>query len=498
MSKIEVNEIDVQSGTTITVGSACKSVAVPGNVVKTNAVQASDAGNIISQSGTTITIGASGDTVSLASGASQSGFGRAGSVDWQTGSIKTSTFTATSGEGYFCNTSGGAFTVNLPAGSAGAIVAVSDYTRTFQNNNLTISPNGSEKIGGVAADATLSTEGQTATFVYVDSTEGWINVQETSNSVTGRSFITATGGTITTSGNFKIHSFTSPGTFCVSAISTEAAENTVGYMVLAGGGGGGNYTGGGGGGGGFREGKNAPIDNFTGSPLVASAPTNAVTITATGFPITVGAGGAGKGSGGGAGSRGNNSVFSTITSTGGGGGKGNNTNSSGAPGGSGAGGTENQPSTAGAGSGNTPSVSPPQGQNGGTGSGPGPNNDYYEEAGGGGGAGATGGNGTHNGGTPTGNGGNGVATSITGSPVTYAGGAGGGKGAISPAPSPSVPQGGTGGGGNGSYQATQATTGTANTGGGGGGSGASPSEPDSVYHGKDGGSGIVIIRYKYQ
>ena len=120
MSKIEVNEIDVQSGSTITVGSACKSVAVPGNVVKTNAVQASDAGNIISQSGTTITIGASGDTVSLASGASQSGFGRSGSVDWQTASLKTSTFTAASGEGYFINASG-AITMNLPAGTAGAI-----------------------------------------------------------------------------------------------------------------------------------------------------------------------------------------------------------------------------------------------------------------------------------------------------------------------------------------------------------------------------------------
>ena len=106
MSKIEVNEIDAQSGSTITVGSACKSVVVPGNVVKTNAVQASDAGNIISQSGTTITLGASGDTINLASGASQSGFGREGSVNWQTGSIKTSTFTAASGEGYFCNTTG--------------------------------------------------------------------------------------------------------------------------------------------------------------------------------------------------------------------------------------------------------------------------------------------------------------------------------------------------------------------------------------------------------
>ena len=52
------------------------------------------------QCGTTLTLGASGDTVTLASGASQSGFGRTGTVDWQT-SIKTSTFTAANGEGYF-------------------------------------------------------------------------------------------------------------------------------------------------------------------------------------------------------------------------------------------------------------------------------------------------------------------------------------------------------------------------------------------------------------
>ena len=151
------------------------------STIKVDNIQNQCGANIINESSNTITIGASGDTVTLASGASQTGFGRTGTVDWQTSSIKTATFTATNGEGYFCNTSGGAFTVNLPAGSAGAIVSVSDYTRTFQTNNLTVSPNGSEKIGGVAADATLSTEGQSATFVYVDSTEGWINVQETSN-----------------------------------------------------------------------------------------------------------------------------------------------------------------------------------------------------------------------------------------------------------------------------------------------------------------------------
>ena len=103
--------------------------------------------NIVNKCGTTITLGASGDTINLASGASQTGFGRTGTVDWQTGSIKTATFTAVNGEGYFCNTAGGTFEVDLPAGSAGAIVSVVDYTNTFQTNNLTVAPNGSEKIG---------------------------------------------------------------------------------------------------------------------------------------------------------------------------------------------------------------------------------------------------------------------------------------------------------------------------------------------------------------
>jgi len=75
MSKIEVNTVDVASGSTLTIGSSGKTVTVEGNVLKSNALQAADAGNIVSQSGTTITVGASGDTVALASGASQTGFG---------------------------------------------------------------------------------------------------------------------------------------------------------------------------------------------------------------------------------------------------------------------------------------------------------------------------------------------------------------------------------------------------------------------------------------
>ena len=111
------------------------------------------------QCGTTLTLGASGDTVTLASGASQSGFGRTGTVDWDT-TVKTSTFTAVSGDGFFCNTTAGSFNMNLPAGTAGAIVSVADYAGTFQNNALTIVPNGSQKIGGTAANVILSTVGQ--------------------------------------------------------------------------------------------------------------------------------------------------------------------------------------------------------------------------------------------------------------------------------------------------------------------------------------------------
>ena len=101
MSKIEVNTVDVQCGSTLTLGS-------------------------------------SGKTVTLACGAAQSGFGRTGTVDWQTGSIKTGDFTAVNTQGFFVDTNGGAVTATLPAGSAGAIISFQDYRNTFDTHNLTI------------------------------------------------------------------------------------------------------------------------------------------------------------------------------------------------------------------------------------------------------------------------------------------------------------------------------------------------------------------------
>ena len=106
------------------------------SILKADTIQDAAGNNIINENANTITIGASGDTIALASGASQTGFGRTGTVDWQTGDIKTATFTAESGKGYFCNTTSGGFEVDLPAGSAGAIVAVSDYARNFNTYNL--------------------------------------------------------------------------------------------------------------------------------------------------------------------------------------------------------------------------------------------------------------------------------------------------------------------------------------------------------------------------
>ena len=446
------------------------------------------------QCGTTLTLGGSGDTVALGSGAAQTGFGREGSVDWQTGSIKTGTFTAATGEGYFVNTAAAISTVNLPAGVAGSIVAIADYTRTFNTYNCTVAPNGAEKIGGEASATILDVNGQSATFVYVDGTEGWINVQETETSVIGVSFITATGGTPCageTSGDYRYHTFTGPGTFCVSSVGIgQPQSDQVSYIVAAGGGGG---AGAGGGAGGFREGKNSN-DPYTASPLDS---TSSLTVTASPYSIVVGAGGAG-GNGWNPGARvtdGADSSFSTITSTGGGEAGWNSPITAAAGDGGSGGGAGNGPGAGGTvGSGNTPSFSPPQGNDGGTSSpGPGANVAF----GGGGGASAVGTGGTQNpppGAGNAGNGGAGVSSSITASPIGYAGGGGGGAQVCGPV-GPSPTGGGTAsqGGGNGVSGTLNGISGGCNTGGGGGGNGAPCS-----YTSGGGGSGVVIIRYKFQ
>ena len=96
----------------------------------------------------------------------------AGGTSWQ--AIKTSTYTASAGEGVFANTSSGAFTVNLPSSpSLGDEVSIVDYAGTFDTNNLTVGRN-SQPIMGTAADLTVSIERAGLTLVYVDGTQGWL------------------------------------------------------------------------------------------------------------------------------------------------------------------------------------------------------------------------------------------------------------------------------------------------------------------------------------
>jgi hypothetical protein len=382
-------------------------------------------------------------------------FENIGAVTWDT-TAKTSGFTAVSGNGYFCNTTSAAFTVTLPSSpSAGDIVGIKDYAFTADTNAITIGRNGSN-IQGDASDFIINTEGRSVLLVYVDGTKGWLvtSSSQKSDLADPPLFTTATGGTITTSGDYKIHTFTGPGTFCVSQIGNGPTVPTGGpvtasYLVVAGGGNGG---------GGFREGRDI-TPSYTASPLVAGT---GLTLTASPFPITVGGGG------GASSSRGSNSVFSTITSTGGGA-----SHPPSRPGGSGAG-ANNAPR----GEGNTPPVSPPQGQPGG------PNVNGQSNSGGGGATeGGQPNNGPYN---PGGRGGAGASTSITGSSLAYSGGGGGsanaGLGFTAGAGSPC----GTGGQGTGS--GTTSVAGTTNRGGG-----AGTGSPE-----KSGGSGVVVIRYKFQ
>ena len=412
-------------------------------------------------------------------------------VNWQsviTGAGSSST--AVAGNGYFIDTTSNTHTLNLPASATlGDQIAIKDYAGTFASNNLTIGRNG-HNIQGAANDSLISTNRASLLLVYVDSTKGWIYAEESNVASLGIAlFTSATGGTITESGDFKIHTFTGDGCFVVSSIGgcrPIDGPSNVDYLVVAGGGGGGYQRGGGGGAGGFRESHSTPVSGcYTASPLVT--PTG-ITVSTTTYPVTVGGGGTGGTYPSTQSTNGSNSVFSTITSAGGGHGGDAICAQNASPGGSGGGGkgASGNPSDAG-GTGNTPPVSPPQGNSGGSGS-----PSAFYGAGGGGGAGAAGTNGS---GPTSGPGGNGVTTSISGSPTTYGGGGGGSHFT----PTGTAGSGGTGGGGAGGTASCDAGTGGTNLGGGGGGgafTNTSCSAPTD--QGAAGGSGIVIIRYKFQ
>jgi hypothetical protein len=282
--------------------------------------------------------------------------------------------------------------------------------------------------------------------------------------------VTATGGTITRSGGYTIHTFISAGTFTVTS------GGDMEYLIVAGGGAGGYNHGGGGGGGGVLTGTLYGLENGS-------------------YTITRGAGGAFVSAG--TGGNGSNSTALGLTAIGGGGGgKGYGPNGSvqaqaganGSSGGSGGGGGPFHVGGAG-------TAGPPiQGYVGGNGIN---NGSQAGHGGGGGGAGGVGGNGLISGENNqgvSGKGGIGLVSLISGSSSQYAGGGSGGRwgGSLTTDVAGGVGS-ASGGGGIGGAKTTPeayyATAGTSNTGGGGGGGG------DGGANGANGGSGIVIIRY---
>ena len=192
-----------------------------------------------------------------------------------------------------------------------------DYARTWGTNNVVVNSN-SLKYQGEAVPSALKevkwiVNGQSNNIIYSGATKGWVpNTDEASALAPSTPAFSPTGGTITTSGLYTIHTFTTSGTF------TPNISGSVDYLVVAGGGGGGYGYGGAGGAGGF---------------LTATS----FAVAATGLTVTIGAGGGGAVSNTQGGS-GDDSVFSTITAAGGGGGAGFDAAAAATAGGSGGGG----------------------------------------------------------------------------------------------------------------------------------------------------------------
>lgn len=384
-------------------------------------------------------------------------------------------------EGYFY------FARSQGVGGPGTTLTWTTYLGCDNGGNFSFDSTGFTKVAsGTTAARPTATAGRlrwNTTFPQLEVANG-----TTFNKIVTESLITsATGGTITTDGDYKVHTFTTSGTFTVSAISGTAPVE-VEVLLVGGGGAGGFYLGGGGGSGAMLE-------------TVAK-------VTGASYTITVGGGG--NASGASTGYSGNGSLSAIV------GGLVNLYAYGGGAGGNGSGdafganGSANRDIGSGGGGGSpygftlsAVTVHASFGGSAGFGGSGGAFGTLYSGStftGGGGGGGALGagvapnvGNGPVGAG---GYGGNGRPSSITGSAITYGGGGGGGYGTYL---ANITIGGGSGGGGSGVGSASsganlQATAGSANLGGGGGGG-----QVNSGYAaGGNGGSGVVIIRYKFQ
>ena len=211
MSEIKSNKISPRKGTTTTIGDSGDSVA-------------SSAGSTITNAGTITTAGISGGTINNTTGSIY----LRGEVDWQPSDIKTTSFAPIANNGYFINTTSGEITLTLPTTpTAGDVIGIKDYANTFDTNKCILNANGN-KIQGSTTNFNITVEGSSIILIYVDATQGWVitDASKAADIAQQALFITATGGTETTCGNYKIHTFTGPGTFCVSCAGNPIGSTT--------------------------------------------------------------------------------------------------------------------------------------------------------------------------------------------------------------------------------------------------------------------------------
>ena len=220
MSKVEVDAIEPQSGTNLTVGASGDTVKIP-----------------------------SGATLDIVSGATLVNNGTAtgfASIAWQSSIVTGATHTAAAGQGLWLDTSSNAITLTLPSSpSVGDQVIFTDYARNWGTNAVTLNLNSEKYQGNATPVPVYDTSGESVDIVYSGSTKGWI-----------------------------------PNTDGAVAFETQQTYSTD-FLVIAGGGGAGSDRGGGAGAGGYRNSFNSEASGGGGSSETALQLTPGQTYTVT-------------------------------------------------------------------------------------------------------------------------------------------------------------------------------------------------------------------------
>jgi hypothetical protein len=207
MAISKINSRSIQDGTVvgadITPGTVTNAKISPSAAI----ANAKLANSSITISGSSVSLGGS-VTVNTA-------------IDWQAVTVAdgSTTVNCVAGKGYFLDTNAGVIEAFLPTSpTRGDRVVLADYSGTFATNQAIVNTGGELLDSTAGNDFKLTTNNTIAEFIYVDSAKGWLVYLNQAAGTTPSSaltdgniydsdaaFISATGGTVTTSGDYKIH-----------------------------------------------------------------------------------------------------------------------------------------------------------------------------------------------------------------------------------------------------------------------------------------------------